>query len=224
MKQLEFDFFENIDCYNINNFIINSSNFNAYNYLTNPDNKDHFIFLSGEDKSGKTYLSLIWKQLVNARNIDFNTLNSLSFDDFIESINSIIEPFDYYILDDLPSNFNEEKLFYILNTILNNNSIILITSNFNIFKKKILLKDLQSRVKSGINLKIGKFCKETKYIYIAKLLSDNKLFLNEDIMKYLVRKLPNNYKDLYFKVEEIVDFSSSNKITLQNIKQLFKFF
>ena len=50
------------------------------------------------------------------------------------------------------------------------------------------------------------------------------LFLNEDIMKYLVRKLPNNYKDLYFKVEEIVDFSSSNKITLQNIKQLFKFF
>ena len=224
MKQLEFDFFENIDCYNINNFIINSSNFNAYNYLTNLDNKDHFIFLSGEDKSGKTYLSLIWKQLVNARNIDFNTLNSLSFDDFIESINSIIEPFDYYILDDLPSNFNEEKLFYILNSILNNNSIILITSNFNIFKKKILLKDLQSRVKSGINLKIGKFCKETKYIYIAKLLSDNKLFLNEDIMKYLVRKLPNNYKDLYFKVEEIVDFSSSNKITLQNIKQLFKFF
>ena len=224
MKQLEFDFFENIDCYNINNFIINSSNFNAYNYLTNPDNKDHFIFLSGEDKSGKTYLSLIWKQLVNARNIDFNTLNSLSFDDFIESINSIIEPFDYYILDDLPSNFNEEKLFYILNSILNNNSIILISSNFNIFKKKILLKDLQSRVKSGINLKIGKFCKETKYIYIAKLLSDNKLFLNEDIMKYLVRKLPNNYKDLYFKVEEIVDFSSSNKIILQNIKQLFKFF
>ena len=159
MKQLEFDFFDNIDCYNINNFIINSSNFNAYNYLTNLDNKDHFIFLSGEDKSGKTYLSLIWKQLVNARNIDFNTLNSLSFDDFIESINSIIEPFDYYILDDLPSNFNEEKLFYILNSILNNNSIILITSNFNIFKKKILLKDLQSRVKSGINLKIGKFCK-----------------------------------------------------------------
>lgn len=224
MKQLEFDFFDNIDCYNINNFIINSSNFNAYNYLTNLDNKDHFIFLSGEDKSGKTYLSLIWKQLVNARNIDFNTLNSLSFDDFIESINSIIEPFDYYILDDLPFNFNEEKLFYILNSILNNNSIILITSNFNIFKKKILLKDLQSRVKSGINLKIGKFCKETKYIYIAKLLSDNKLFLNEDIMKYLVRKLPNNYKDLYFKVKEIVDFSSSNKITLQNVKQLFKFF
>lgn len=224
MKQLEFDFFENIDCYNINNFIINSSNFNAYNYLTNLDNKDHFIFLSGEDKSGKTYLSLIWKQLVNARNIDFNTLNSLSFDDFIKSINSIIEPFDYYILDDLHSNFNEEKLFYILNTILNNNSIILITSNFNILKKKILLKDLQSRVKSGINLKIGKFCKETKYIYISKLLSDNKLFLNEDIMKYLVRKLPNNYKDLYFKVEEIVDFSSSNKITLQNVKQLFKFF
>lgn len=224
MKQLEFDFFENIDCYNINNFIINSSNFNAYNYLTNLDNKDHFIFLSGEDKSGKTYLSLIWKQLVNARNIDFNTLNNLSFDDFIKSINSIIEPFDYYILDDLPSNFNEEKLFYILNSILNNNSIILITSNFNIFKKKILLKDLQSRVKSGINLKIRKFCKETKYIYIAKLLSDNKLFLSEEIMKYLVRKLPNNYKDLYFKVEEIVDFSSSNKITLQNIKQLFKFF
>ena len=224
MKQLEFDFFDDIDCYNINNFIVNSSNFGAYNYLTNIENKDHFIFLSGEEKSGKTYLSLIWKQLVNARNVDFNIINSLSFDDFIKSINSIIEPFDYYIVDGLPFDFDEEKLFHLLNSILNNNSIILITSNFNIFKKKILLKDLQSRVKSGINLKIGKFCKETKYIYIAKLLSDNKLFLNEDIMKYLVRKLPNNYKDLYFKVEEIVDFSSSNKVTLQNIKQLFKFF
>ena len=109
MKQLEFDFFENIDCYNINNFIINSSNFNAYNYLTNLDNKDHFIFLSGEDKSGKTYLSLIWKQLVNARNIDFNTLNNLSFDDFI---NDALENGFYMLTDSdgIPEAIDSQEL------------------------------------------------------------------------------------------------------------------
>lgn len=224
MKQLEFDFFDNVDCYNINNFIINSSNFEAYTYLTNIDNKDRFIFLNGEEKSGKTYLSLIWKQLMNAKNIDFNILNTMSFDDFIKNINTVIELFDCYIVDDLPFDFDEEKLFYLLNTILNSNSTILITSNFNVFKKKILLKDLKSRINSGINLRIGKFCKDTKYVYITKILTDNKLFLSDDLIKYLTRKLPNNYKEIHMKLEEIIGSSTGEKITLQFLKSFFKFF
>lgn len=223
MKQLEFDFLNDIDCYDINNFIVNSSNIEAYNYLNNIDNKDHFIFLNGEEKSGKTYLSMLWKQKVNARNINFDALNKMPFEDFIYSINNIIEPFDYYIVDDLVVDFNEEKLFYLLNSVLSNNSIILITSVFDIFKSKILLKDLKSRIRVGINLKIKKFCKDTKCVYIAKLLSDKKLFLSDDLLKYLTKKLPNNYKDLYFKLDEIVSSSIGEKITLSKLKSFFHF-
>ena len=216
MRQLFFDFFAN-DCYNLDNFIVNDSNSEAYNFLNNDENHQ-IIFLNGEEKSGKTYLTTIWKQKYNAKNINFNELDCLDFDPYIKKINELIEQFDYYIVDELNDNFDEEKLFYLLNLILNNNSFILIASKFNIFKKKIYLKDLNSRVKSSVNLNIKKFSKKTKQIFIVKLLTDKGLSLTDDVVKYLCKKLPNNYKNICNTIEDI---SSKKTINLKEIKDIY---
>lgn len=215
MKQLLFDFFVN-DCYNLDNFIVNDSNSEAYDFLNNNENHQ-IVFLNGEEKSGKTYLTTIWKQKYNAKNININELNSLDFDDYIKKINELIEQFDYYIVDELDNNFNEEKLFYFLNLILNNNSFVLITSKFNIFKKKIHLKDLISRIKSAANLSIKKFPKKTKQIFIVKLLTDKGLSVTDDVVKYLCKKLPNNYKIICNTIDNI---AAKKVINVKEIKAL----
>ena len=201
MKQLFFDFFTS-DNYNLDNFIVNDSNKNAYNFL-NSDNIHQIVFLTGEEKSGKTYLTTLWKQKYNAKNIDFSRLEFMDYDEYIENINELIEKFDYYIMDELPDNFDEEKLFYLLNLVLNNNSFILITAKFNILKKKIHLKDLLSRIRSAPVLNIKKFCKKTKKAFILKLLMDKGLFLGDDIVSYLNKKLPNNYKSICLFIDDL---------------------
>ena len=216
MKQLFFDFFAN-DCYNINNFIVNDSNRDAYNFLME-DTNHQIVFLSGEEKSGKTYLSTIWKQKYNAKNINFNDLNTLNFDEYIKKINSLIEMFDYYVIDELNENFDEEKLLYLLNLVINSSSFLLIITRFNITKKKVHLKDLSSRIKSSTTLTIKKFCKKTKNIFIIKLLNDKGYALGDDIINYLTKKLPNNYKDIYLLIENILN----NKLTLKEIKKILK--
>lgn len=228
MKQLGFGFLSE-DNYNINNFIVFDSNIEAY-YFLNKNKEDEnildnqLIFLSGEEKCGKTHLGYIWKQKHNAKTLNYNNLFSLNMDNFIQQINNIIEKFDYYLLDDLPNDFCEEKLFYLLNMILNNSSAILIISCQNILKRKIQLKDLKSRINSGINLKIKKISKNIKTMFIVKLFSDKQICTNGEILKYLTKKLDNNYKSIFDSIEFINEnlIDAKTKLTLKFVKELIK--
>lgn len=227
MKQLFFDFFEE-DNYNINNFIVFNENLEAY-YFLNRNKEDEniltnqLIFLSGGKKCGKTHLGQIWKQKHNAKVLNYNDIFSLDFGNFIDCINKTIEKFDYYLLDNLGNNFDEDRLFYLLNSVLNNSSAILIISEFNLAKKKIKIKDLKSRINSGINLKIKKLSKEVKTMLINKLFIDKHISVSGDILKYLTKKLKNDYELVYNDVNFIINSicDGKNKLSLAFVKNIF---
>lgn len=224
MKQLGFNFLDE-DNYNINNFIVFDSNIEAY-YFLNKNKEDEnildnqLIFLSGERKCGKTHLGCIWKQKHNAKTLNYNELFSLKMENFIVKVSGCIEKFDYYLLDDLANDFDEEKLFYLLNAILNNNSAILVISQQNIFKKKIRLKDLKSRINGAVNLKIKKLLKSVKTMLLVKLFSDRQISVNGEVLKYLTKKLPNDYWsvcDFVGRVEGIM-METGNRLTVGLVK------
>ncbi len=227
MRQLGFDFL-NEDNYNINNFIPFNENEEAFYFLNRSKEDENIleehqvIFLSGGRKCGKTHLGQIWKQKHNAKNINYNEIFKLEFEDFINYIGTNIEKYDYYLLDNLDKNFNENKLFHLINTVLNNNSSILIISNFNILRKKIKIKDLKSRINSAVHLKIKKLSKEIKTMLIIKLLADNQISLNGDILKYLTKKLKTDYEFIYNFIDLLVDKITENgrKINLVSVKEL----
>lgn len=226
MRQLGFDFL-NEDNYNINNFIPFSENKEAFYFLNRSKEDENFlehqvIFLTGGRKCGKTHLGQIWKQKHNAKNINYNEIFKLNTDDFIHYIGVNIEKYDYYLLDNLDKNFDEDKMFYLINTVLNNSSDILIISNFNILKKKFKIKDLKSRVNSAIHLKIKKLSKEIKTMLIIKLLADNQISLGGDILKYLTKKLKTDYEVVYNFVDMLVDKIGENggKVNLNFVKKL----
>lgn len=226
MKQLGFNFLDE-DNYNINNFIVFDSNIEAY-YFLNRNKEDEnildnqLIFLSGERKCGKTHLGCIWKQKHNAKTINYNELFSLKMENFIVKVGECIEKFDYYLLDDLADDFDEEKLFYLLNVILNNNSAILVISQQNIFKRKIRLKDLKSRINGAVNLKIKRLLKNVKTMLLVKLFSDMQISVNGEILKYLTKKLPNNYYSVCDFVSIIGDvlMEGGGRLTVGLVKEV----
>ncbi|MDR1498688.1 MAG: hypothetical protein LBS34_00165 [Rickettsiales bacterium] len=209
MQQLGFDFL-NKDDHNINNFIIHSGNVDAY-YFLNRNKEDEnilnnqVIFLTGEKKCGKTYLGMIWKQKHNAKNINYADLLDLNFDDFMRYITSKIEQFDHYFMDNFDENLDENRLFYLLNSILNNKSSILVAGEFSVLKKKIKLKDLASRINSAAHLKIKKLPKDIKPMFIAKLFSDRQLYISGEMLKYLTKKLETKYESIVNFIDLVLD-------------------
>ena len=213
-EQLSFDFFKT-DNYDLNNYILMPENEMIYKILSNSTENaflPNVIFLMGEEKTGKTYLGKIFQNSFNAR-----VLKKGEF---------VIEKYDNYILADLNKNFNEEKLFFLLNSIILNNSRILITCNFNIMKSKFKIKDLKSRVDSAFFFELkNKIDKNFKKIFILKLFSDKQIKLNDQTLNYFEKNLPNRYKDLVESVDKI-DISSiaeKKNITVPFVKKIFRF-
>lgn len=222
MKQETFSFY-NEDIYNVSNFIVYNENIEAYYYLNQDDdfnNNNHFIFLSGGKKCGKTYLANIWKQKNNAKFIDYTSLSKLRYEKFVLEISKIIEQYDYYILDDIKKPFDEKKLFFLLNLIIQQHSKILITSDFAFNKIKITLKDLKSRINSGMFLVIKKLSKEIKPMLILKLFADRSTKASGQVLKYLVKTLPNDYEAVYNYIDTMIKTAEDNdeKLTFAFVK------
>jgi chromosomal replication initiation ATPase DnaA len=226
MQQLGFDFL-NEDNYNINNFIVFNGNLEAFYFLSRDKDDENILnnqilFLNGEEKCGKTYLAMIWKQKHNAKLINANNLINTNFDDFVKYIGNVIEKFEYYVLDNMNENISEDKFFYLLNTILNNSSVILVVSEFDFMKRVFKLEDLGSRIKSAVHLKIKKLSKEIKPMLLIKLFSDRQISIGGDVLKYLNKHLKTKYKDVCNFVELVSGecLGDKRKINLNLIKRL----
>lgn len=261
--QLSFNFPRSND-YSFENFIVFDSNNEAFNYLLgdvlNADEEKTtalglIIFLRGEQKSGKTHLAQLWKQKNNAKILPVDQLFCLKFEQFTNEINNLIEPLDYYLVDDfrvlnkhitaeaiaegekieesleesiISSTFEkdwENKLFHMLNLILQRRSSILLTVEREVMKyltKNTQMVDLRSRIRAAVQLSIGSLRKDAKLPLLNKLLTDCQLNIDSSALKYLVKKLPTNYATLVNFVAKIRDYSLSTgrRIGLNVLKSL----
>lgn len=221
-NQLSFEFLTNTN-YSIDNFIVFNENIEAFYYL-NSDNEDEniaynqIVFLSGEKKCGKTHLALIWKQNHNAKVIDINSISNLEFDIFIKEIGSLIDEFDYYLIDNFPEKIDEDKFFYLLNTILLNNSKVLIVCEKDISKKEFKFPDLKSRINAAMHLRIKNLSKDIKPMLINKLFADKQIFINGRILEYLNNELTTNYNLIYNCINIICKEFNGSKLNLNILK------
>ncbi|MDR0571319.1 MAG: hypothetical protein LBG48_00540 [Rickettsiales bacterium] len=220
---MEFSFFEKNE-YDVNNFIIYNENIEAFYYLNQDLENINYstIFLTGAKKSGKTYISKIWKQKHNAKYVDYSVFCTGSFEKFVEEMANKIEVFDCYLIDDFGNDFKEDRLLFLLNYVAERHSKLLIVSNFEFNKIKIRLKDLKSRINSSIFLKIKKLPKEIKPMFILKLFNDRKVPISSGVLKLLLQKLPNDYEKIYDFIRTVCQNTkeSGEKLTLEYVKKL----
>jgi chromosomal replication initiation ATPase DnaA len=216
MKQLTLEM-KSTDHYNDHDYIVSDCNQEAYSYIANSQNiwgispYENFLLLCGPISSGKTYLAKIWIKRVGA--VILSPLELIKRNYIINS-HLIIEDIDY--IDD------EEQLFHFFNNRINSNYKTLFTSKSDL--KDFKLQDINSRIKSINRILIKEPNEDFIKMLIIKLFSDRSIKINQDILNYLIYRLPRNYEAIYNFINNIDKESLTLKreITIPLLSKIFK--
>ena len=177
MNQLTFQFpFKKQ--YSKREFYVSSNNFAAYELIENyPNWPGRCVNIFGPSGCGKTHLTKILNERIKINLVDAKNLKS----NFINSI----ESFDCSIIDNYENNIDEKLLYSILNQTKQLEKNILITTKKPLKNIKVRLKDLQSRLKSFIELGISLPSDELLRVIISKYFSEKQILINKRNLEYL---------------------------------------
>ena len=206
IKQNSFNYiFKNED--NEFNFIVNQTNYYAFNAIINNENKCSFLY--GPKKSGKSYLAKIW--LKKNKAIKYNN----NYELLLNQNNNVL--IDNIIFHD------QEKIFYIVNNCILNNSKILITSGNKINEIDFKFKDLSSRLKTFSILEINQPNDEMLLALLTKLLVDKQFIIkSNEIFEYILRRVDRSYQGIYDIVKklDILSLEKKRQLTIPLIKEI----
>ena len=207
---------------NHSNFILNKVNevalslIDEFNDIKNFKKKFNFpvLILYGPSGSGKTHLAHIYKEITDAKFIkEFSNINlneaklgkSFIFDDF-----------------DKVECLNENLFIHFFNEILLNLGSLLIITSKSPNEINFSLGDLESRIKSCISTKIELPDDDFLFSILVKELSDKKIFLNDKLCLYIIKRVKRNYKtiSLFAETLDIMSLEQKTKITLKQIKEV----
>lgn len=216
MNQNSFDIINRPNHYNISDFIVTKSNKNAYNAITNWPKKwgilpfQNVLLITGQEKSGKTYLAYLWKKKSNA----------IFISEKIISDENLIHDYDNYdalIIDDIDK-IEEKKLLHLFNWTSENNKFLLLTAN----SKKISreLPDLESRLKSVNVISIDLPDDYMMEVLISRHCHNLQLHLPKNIIYHLIQILPRNFQIIEHAIKIIYKTVSINKINKKNISNI----
>ena len=206
IKQKIFNYKFNNDINELN-FFVNSTNSYSFNALINHDSK--FSYLYGPRKSGKSFLAQIWLKNNSAIQLENNY-------ELISNINSNV------LIDEL-INFDQEKVFHIVNNCILNNFKILITSKYKINEINFKFNDLSSRLKTFSNLEINQPDDEMLLAVLTKSLIDKQFVINtKDIFEYIMRRVDRSYKGIYDIVKklDVLSLEKKRQLTIPLVKEI----
>lgn len=214
--QLSFSFSINKDIYDVKNFIVHDGNRSVFEFITSSFLFNNNIYLlTGAKNSGKTYICNIWHKLQKAIFLDKNIFQQ-NKNDFIDFLKNEIKNNQKYILEDIDDiEINEEYFLFLINTIIEKNAILLITSQKCIDEFNFKIPDLESRFKNTYNFILQDLDNNSKEQILLKLLTDKQINIDYKILNYISQKISNNYN-------VIIDFVNNleKEIEQNNIKKL----
>lgn len=214
--QLSFSFSINKDIYDVRNFIVHDGNRNVFEFITSSFLFNNNIYLlTGPKNSGKTYICNIWHKLQKAIFLNKNIFEK-NKNDFINFLKNEIKNNQKYILEDVDDiEINEEYFLFLINTIIEKNAILLITSKKCIDEFNFKIPDLESRFKNTYNFILQDLDNISKEQILLKLLTDKQINIDYKILNYVSQKISNNYN-------AIIDFVNNleKEVEQNNIKKL----
>ena len=207
-EQIFFDFKTN-SLFDINNFFVNQTNANAFSLISN-NNFFENIILVGPRKSGKSHLANIWK----------NNKNAIIFKN---NIDEIISQNKNLLIDNLFYDFDEEKIFYLINHCISNKLNVLVTSDIDLYEYNFNLPDLLSRLKIFNYVSINKPDDEILINVLTKLLIEKQFIIkNKDIFEFLLKRVSRTYEAVYNLVNKMdkISLEKNRKLTIPLIREL----
>tara|TARA_A100001011_G_C14268273_1_gene825736 strand:- start:618 stop:1241 length:624 start_codon:yes stop_codon:yes gene_type:complete len=187
-------------------FFVNSTNSYSFNAIINHDSKSSYLY--GPRKSGKSFLAQIWLKNNSAIQLQNN------YELFSNNTNVLI--------DEL-TNFDQEKVFHIVNNCILNNFKILITSKYKINEINFKFNDLSSRLKTFSNLEIKQPDDEMLLAILTKSLIDKQFVIHtKDIFEYILRRVNRSYEGIYDIVNklDLLSLEKKRQLTIPLVKEI----
>ena len=207
---------------NHSNFILNKVNevalslIDEFNDIKNFKKKFNFpiLILYGPPGSGKTHLAYIYQEITDAQFI--NKVNNINLNEAKSGKSFIFDDFDKI------KSLNENLFIHFFNEIVLNSGSLLIITSKSPNEIKFNLSDLKSRIRSCISTKIELPDDEFLFSILVKELSEKKIFLNDKLCLYIIKRIKRNYKSisLFAKKLDIMSLEQKKKITLKQIKEV----
>ncbi|MDR2526287.1 MAG: hypothetical protein LBC92_00225 [Rickettsiales bacterium] len=196
MQQI-FTFDNVIDIYDRDNFIVHDGNRFVFEFITSGSLFNNNIFLlSGSKGTGKTYICNIWKNIKTRQK------------------KTVIEDIEKDEID-------EYELLHKINSIVENDDLLLITSCKNGTEFNFVLPDLQSRFKNIYNIKLENLDNnEVKKQILLKLLNDKQIRLQDAIIDYIIDNIGADYETIINFVNKINEVNKITKDVIKNILQI----
>lgn len=181
-NQMALNFPTKVD-FSAENFMENSGNSQALKTIQTLENNGDIAVIYGEEGCGKSHLTSLWKDQVNASNINDIEL-------FSPEITHI------YAEDlDLLNAEQQEHLFHAFNHIKSVKGALLVTSNTPPAQMD-LLADLKSRLLLGNQVEILLPTPQELTVLLSKWAWDRQLELSPEVIQYLLKRCERSPKVL----------------------------
>ena len=213
MSQLTFQFPFKTNYFE-EDFYVSTNNFNAYRLIESwPKWSSRYINIFGPPGCGKTHLANIFKKKINSFLIKASELNNNSL--------PRIKLKECLIIDDYKNNI-EEKLFYsILNQSYQSNQYVIINSLESIKSLAVVLKDLNSRFDSFVDVGIDLPTDDLIRVILSKNFSDKQVKIEAKLLEYILKNIDRSYENIFDLIDKVdsLSLSSGKSININLIKK-----
>ena len=209
--------FPSHQAYKKEDFYVSPSNQEAYDFINSwPKWIKRIINVFGPSGSGKSHLSSILKSKTSCLQIDSNELNEKIFFKFKTK--------EALIIENLDEKVSEKLLYSIWNIALQDNKYLLITSKKPINSYNFKLKDLNSRVNSGLTIGIKLPSDELISVILAKNFSDKQIKVEKKHIDYIIKRIDRSYEKISQFILTLDKYSlkKGSPFSLKLIKEVLK--
>ena len=198
-------------------FYVSPSNQEAYNLINSwPRWVKRIVNIFGPPGSGKTHLSSMIKKKTSVLYLQSNKLNDEMFFEFKTK--------EALVIENLDEKVNENLLFSVWNSALQDNKYLLITSTKPITSYKFKLPDLKSRAKDTIMIDIKLPSDDLISVILAKSFSDKQIKVEKKHIDYITKRIDRSYEKISQFVLTLDKYSlkKGSAFSLKLIKEVLK--
>ena len=221
--------------FNFSNFVVSIGSRLAFDAAMNFCSEDHALyqslFIFGQKNLGKTHLLLSIGNHVAEKGAKALYIQGTDFSNkVITSTQTQLMDVDYFLLDDIEqltsSKLAQEKLYLIYNTIIEKGGKVAFTSRSSPEKIENQESYLTSRFQSGMLTEIKPIDDDTTAKIIKKLALDINLILPENIIHFLLSRIPRDFSSIKDSVSALnrESYLQKKKVTLSLVKKTLKIF
>jgi len=222
--------------YSFSNFIVSDGSkiaFDAAREFCSDSSSFNTLYFFGSKNLGKTHLLLsignqsasMNKKVLYVHGADFVKKTDETSNGSSREFVSILSNIDLFLLDAVDyiegKQTSQEKLYLIVNSLIEKEKKIAFAGNFNPAKLKNTENYLISRFQWGMSTELKPIDDKTTAKIITKLAKDIRLILPEKVVEYLLTRMPRDFISIKHAITKInqASYIQKKKVTVPLVKE-----